>query len=78
MFENFRKSEDMVKTKRNLKVFGQAFFKRLAGSKGSALGRALRSAKSHTERKSGRGVKTVRWTVFSWETLAGGFPFAER
>ena len=37
MFENFRKSEDMVKIKRkNSKVFGQAFFKRLAWSRGGA------------------------------------------
>ena len=36
MFENFRKSEEWVKTKRNLKVFAQAFFKRLAGSRGGA------------------------------------------
>ena len=30
-----------------------------------------------TKQKSGREAKTVRWTVFVWETLLRGSPFAE-
>ena len=60
--------------KRRLKVFSQVFFRKLAGSKGSALGRAPQSSKHFYLPKIRKGGRNFQWTFRPWETQLGGLP----
>ena len=74
-----------ARNERNLKRFRRPFLKRPQGPGTESLvaARRLRNpprerrqafSRDKRQRSAGKGAKTVRWTVFAGETLAGGFP----